>query len=149
TARFTVKNFRTDSSLSFANDITPILIKAGCNGSACHGAANGQGGFKLSFFGYDADKDREAAWTANNGRRVNQKDPASSMLLLKPGGVIPHSGGKRFAKDGPEYRTIHAWIRAGGPLNPVSQASFAKTVALPGPKLASLTSDTAKKAPIS
>jgi len=27
------------------------------HGAACHGAPNGQGGLKLSFFGYDPDKD--------------------------------------------------------------------------------------------
>src|SRR5262249_214761 len=98
-SRVTVRNCRTDADLSFANDITPILIKGGCMGSACHGAANGQGGFKLSFFGYEPDKDREAIFSVNGGRRVNASDPANSMIVLKPGGVIPHGGGKRFAKD--------------------------------------------------
>jgi hypothetical protein len=114
--KLTVKNAKTDAGITFPNDVTPILLKSGCNGSACHGAANGQAGFKLSLFGYDPDKDREAFWTADKGRRVDSKDPANSMVLLKPLGVIPHSGGKRFAKGGPEYRTLLAWIRAGGPL---------------------------------
>jgi len=117
-AKLTVKNTRTNASLNFPNDITPILLKAGCNGSACHGAPNGQAGFKLSFFGYDADKDRDALWVADNGRRVNPKDPANSLVLTKPAGVVPHSGGKRFARGGPEYRTLLAWIQAGGPLYP-------------------------------
>ncbi len=115
-AKITVKNSRTDADINFPTDITPILIKSGCNGAACHGAPNGQGEFKLSFFGYDADKDREAFWTASSGRRVNAKDPATSMAILKPCGVIPHAGGTRFAKNGPEFRVFQAWIRAGGPL---------------------------------
>jgi len=115
-AKISVRNCRTDADLNFPNDITPILIKGGCIGTACHGAANGQGGLKLSFFGYDPDKDREAFWTADGGRRVNPKDPANSLAVLKPGGVIPHGGGTRFAKGGPEARIIEAWIRAGGPL---------------------------------
>src|SRR5258708_3554823 len=118
--KVSVRNVRTDVDISFANDITPILIKGGCINSACHGAANGQGGLKLSFFGYEPDKDREAIFVTNNGRRVNKSDPATSMVVLKPGGVIPHGGGKRFAKDGPEFKTLVAWVKAGGPVAPKS-----------------------------
>ncbi len=147
-ARISVKNARSDADLCFANDITPILIKSGCIGSACHGAANGQGGLKLSFFGYEPDKDREAFWTKDKGRRVNPKDPASSMFVLKPSGVIPHGGGRRFAKDGPEFRTFVAWVRAGGPLNPKEGTKSAEgekgrtgvgELKTPGVKLASTT----------
>lgn len=123
--RVTVRNTRTDSALSFENDITPILIKNGCAGAACHGAQHGQAGFKLSLFGYEPDKDREAIWAADGGRRINPGDPANSMLLLKPTGVIPHVGGRRFTKDSPEYRTLLAWIRAGGPLHPRGGANTA------------------------
>ena len=45
---------------SFATRILPVLTKAGCNTGACHGAATGQGGFKLSLLGYDPDQDHEA-----------------------------------------------------------------------------------------
>src|ERR1700722_5261039 len=37
--------------VSFAGDILPILTKYGCNSGSCHGALNGQNGFKLSLFG--------------------------------------------------------------------------------------------------
>jgi hypothetical protein len=121
----TVRNTRTDSALSFENDITPIVIKNGCAGAACHGAQHGQAGFKLSLFGYEPERDRESIWTADRGRRINPSDPANSMLLLKPTGVIPHVGGKRFAKDSLEYRTLLAWIRAGGPLHPRGGAGTA------------------------
>ena len=39
--------------ISFERQITPLLTKAGCNGGACHGKAEGQNGFKLSVFGFD------------------------------------------------------------------------------------------------
>ena len=39
--------------LSFPTRILPILTKAGCNAGACHGAATGQGGFRLSLVGFD------------------------------------------------------------------------------------------------
>ena len=42
---------------SFRNDVQPILAKNGCNSGACHGAAAGQNGFKLSLRGYDDEGD--------------------------------------------------------------------------------------------
>ncbi len=136
-AKLTVRNTRTDASLSFANEITPILIKSGCSGAACHGAANGRGGFKLSFFGYEPDKDRDAIWTVDKGRRVNAKDPANSTLLLKPLGVVPHTGGKRFAMGSAEYRTLVAWLKAGGPLGAKGSSAAAS-----GARLASAVTPT-------
>ena len=50
---------KADSSpalrLDFPTTILPILTKAGCNAGACHGAATGQAGFKLSLLGYDPE----------------------------------------------------------------------------------------------
>jgi len=37
--------------VSFVNDIAPIFVRLGCSASNCHGALNGQNGFKLSLFG--------------------------------------------------------------------------------------------------
>ena len=34
----------------FETDVLPLLTKAGCNAGACHGAAAGRGGLKLSLF---------------------------------------------------------------------------------------------------
>ena len=43
----------------FDTQIVPVLTKAGCNAGACHGAAVGRGGFKLSLYGGDpAERDR-------------------------------------------------------------------------------------------
>ena len=39
---------------SFRNDVTPILNRAGCTGGSCHAAQYGQGGFKLSLWGFSA-----------------------------------------------------------------------------------------------
>ena len=36
-----------EEPVSFRNHIQPILAKSGCSLGACHGAAAGQGGFKL------------------------------------------------------------------------------------------------------
>jgi hypothetical protein len=116
--KFLVKNTKTNANLAFETAITPILVKNGCAGSGCHGAPNGRGGLKLSFFGYESEKDWEAIVKANGGRRIHASDPAKSSFILKPAGVVGHGGGKRFAPDGPEARVFTAWIKAGAPFKP-------------------------------
>src|SRR5690349_19235996 len=44
----------------FRRHVSPILGRLGCNGRACHGSFQGQGGFRLSLFGYDFRADHEA-----------------------------------------------------------------------------------------
>src|SRR5262249_18726009 len=34
--------------VSFANDVMPVLARAGCNSGACHGSASGKKGFRVS-----------------------------------------------------------------------------------------------------
>lgn len=137
-----VRNSKTDANLSFANAITPILVKNGCAGTACHGASNGQNGFKLSFFGYEPQKDWEAIVKADGGRRVKSGDPQNSLLLRKPSGLTFHSGGKRFAPDGPEARVFAAWIRAGMPFTPRGRATT-NAGSPNGPRLAAFSSSPA------
>ena len=98
---------------SFAGDILPILTKYGCNGGSCHGALNGQNGFKLSLFGYEPENDYEMIVHKHDGRRLSLSDPEQSLLLLKPTLQVKHGGGKRFAKDSPDYATLLNWIRNG------------------------------------
>ena len=43
----------------FQKHLGPLMGKLGCNGRACHGSFQGQGGFQLSLFGYDFDMDRK------------------------------------------------------------------------------------------
>ena len=70
--------------LSFVKDIVPIFTKSGCANSNCHGSIRGQAGFKLSLFGYEPDLDYQAIVKAQDGRRINRKNPAKSLILLKP-----------------------------------------------------------------
>ena len=37
----------------FQRHVVPLFGRLGCNGRACHGSFQGQGGFRLSLFGYD------------------------------------------------------------------------------------------------
>ena len=84
----------------------------GCSSGACHGAAAGQNGFKLSLRGYDNDGDYLALTRHALGRRIIPSDPGRSLMLLKPTGAVPHKGGKRFEVDSVEYRILSEWIAA-------------------------------------
>ncbi len=102
--------------INFSNDVIPIMSRFGCNASGCHGKAEGQNGFKLSVFGFDAENDYQALVMEGRGRRVFPASPEKSLLLLKVSGGMPHGGGIRLSRDEPEYATLHDWIRAGTPL---------------------------------
>ena len=103
------------TSWSFRNQVQPVLAKTGCSSGACHGAAGGQGGFKLSLRGYDDEGDFRAITRSALGRRVNWHDPAYSLLLLKPTAAVPHKGGERFTTNSLEYTILSQWIAAGTP----------------------------------
>ena len=98
---------------SFRNHVIPVLTRLGCNSGACHGAAAGKAGFKLTLRGYDPDLDYAVMTRQSLGRRVNQVEPAKSLLLLKPTMAIGHGGGKRMDTSSLEYKVIAEWIAAG------------------------------------
>ena len=100
---------------SFRNQIQPLLAKSGCSSGACHGAAAGQNGFKLSLRGYDNEADHLSITRHAFGRRINLADPARSLLLLKSAGIVPHKGAARFETNSPEYKILGEWIAAGAP----------------------------------
>lgn len=100
---------------SFRNTIQPILTRYGCAMGACHGAAAGQGGFRLSLRGFDDEGDWLSITRSANGRRVTFEDPARSLFLLKAVKAVPHKGDKRFEVTSSEYKAIVDWIAAGAP----------------------------------
>lgn len=100
---------------SFRNHVQPVLFKMGCNTGACHGAAAGKNGFRLSLRGFDNDWDHKALTRQAGSRRVSLASPESSLVLLKPVMDIPHEGGERFTKDSEAYRILRDWIAAGAP----------------------------------
>ncbi len=100
---------------SFRNTIQPILTRYGCAMGACHGAAAGQGGFRLSLRGFDDEGDWLSITRSANGRRLTLEDPARSLLLLKAVKAVPHKGDKRFGVNSVEYNAIADWIAAGAP----------------------------------
>src|SRR5687767_5983241 len=113
-----------DEDPSLRRHVLPLLGRLGCNGRACHGSFQGQGGFRLSLFGYDFASDH-AALLGGDTPRVNVKTPAESLILRKPTLEDSHKGGKRFEAAGWEYNLLMRWIKAGAPGYREKDAPFA------------------------
>src|SRR5215217_7575821 len=112
-ATLSVEDVDRDEPWSFQNHVLPVLTKAGCNSGACHGAAAGKNGLRLTLRGYGPEVDYDVLTRQALGRRVVKSAPAESLLLLKPTGAVEHGGGVRFDTDSLEYRVIADWIAAG------------------------------------
>lgn len=110
-----VRNAGPSYRWDFATQVAPLLTRAGCNGTACHGAANGRGGFRLSAFGHDPELDFETITRSAEGRRLDRYRPGRSLLLMKPTLAVSHAGGLRFRPNSAEYRLLGDWIAAGAP----------------------------------
>ncbi len=126
-ATISVTGIRPGTPPSFLKDVEPVLTHAGCNMGACHGAAAGKGGFRLSLLGYDPDLDFESITRQAGARRIARSQPQNSLLLRKPTFATPHRGGKRLEAGSAEYRILTDWIAAGCP-GPI--ATDARVVAL-------------------
>jgi len=109
-----VQGHDTNKSISFVNDVVPILTKAGCNSGVCHAkAGNGQNGFRLSLLGFEPKEDFEYIVKDSRGRRLSLADAESSLLLKKATAKISHGGGVRFEESSSEYALLRDWIRNG------------------------------------
>ena len=91
---------------SFRNHVMPVLTKAGCNSGACHGAAAGKNGFKLTLRGYDPEVDyatltRQAARPPRQPARAGaEPDPAQA-----DDGHRRTAAGSASSADSLEYRS--------------------------------------------
>jgi len=103
--------------VDFDRHIMPLFSKLGCNSGSCHGSFQGKNGFRLSLFGYDADKDFIAISRDTLGRRIDLVQPDRSLLLLKATGQVLHDGGARFPRDSWQYEMFRSWIANGGTRN--------------------------------
>jgi hypothetical protein len=73
----------TSEGPDFRRQVLPLLGRLGCNGRACHGSFQGQGGLRLSLFGYDLDADHRAL-VGGDQPRVDRGQPRQSLILAKP-----------------------------------------------------------------
>jgi hypothetical protein len=97
---------------SYQKHVLPLMSKVGCSGRACHGSFQGQGGFRLSLFGYDFKQDHEAL-TGGDEPRVNLKSPEQSLILLKPTLQEDHGGEKILDIGSWQYNIFAGWIEGG------------------------------------
>ena len=99
--------------VSFRHDVIPVLTKAGCNSGGCHGKAEGQNGFRLSLFGFDAEGDYQALVNQSRGRRIHPAAPERSLLVRKATAQTPHGGGQALLPESFGYRRLVRWIAEG------------------------------------
>ncbi len=107
----------------FRQHVVPLMGKLGCNGRACHGSFQGQGGFRLSLFGYDFKADHEALAKGDKDKepRINSANIHESLMLQKPLQVVPHEGGTRLKEGTWQHRVLVKWLEGGA--KPVTSES--------------------------
>ena len=128
-----VRGVSTPAAVSFQREVVPILSKAGCNSGGCHGKAEGQNGFKLSVFGYDAVADHQAIVMEGRGRRVSLAAPDHSLLLLKATSQVPHGGAQRIEHNSRWYRLLRRWIHERASMD--KPAENVKNIAVEPPEV--------------
>ena len=130
--RVSVTGTSTPLNWDFERDVIPYLTRYGCNGSACHGKAEGQNGLKFSVFGFDPQADYDALVRDSRGRRVNVTAPSLSLFLLKGTQTLPHVGGQRIQPDSPAYEMLQAWVKAGAPFESADRSPISRIEISPG-----------------
>ena len=123
---------RRSGRIDFATEVAPVFSQHGCSNTNCHGALNGQNGFKLSLFGYDPDADYNAIVRQSDGRRINLESPEESLLLQKPTFAVAHGGGRLIEPGGFDYEVLIDWIRGGAMKNAGSVARLQRIEVFPG-----------------
>tara|TARA_Y100001934_G_scaffold279622_1_gene383974 strand:+ start:2117 stop:4858 length:2742 start_codon:yes stop_codon:yes gene_type:complete len=122
----------TTEEVSFRRHVIPLFSRAGCSGRECHGAFAGQGGFSLSLFGYDFDKDhKEIVADEADGIRVELDSPTDSLILLKPTMQERHKGKERIKLGSWEYNLVLKWIKDGAKIDVKETGAFGRLEILP------------------
>ena len=107
---------KTKATPDFQKHVVPLLGKLGCNSAKCHGSFQGQGGFRLSLFGFDFAADLRALHakaSSNEGARINLRAAEKSLIVAKPTAQIDHEGGERFKRNSWEHHLLLRWIESG------------------------------------
>jgi hypothetical protein len=131
TVPVTVTGVSASPTVDFNDLVRPILNKSGCAMGACHAAQYGQGGFKLSVFGFDPAADQAAMAREALGRRVNLLQPDASLLVQKPTMQVPHGGGRRLIPGSRDYAALVAWVQSGVPGPAAAERVITKLVCQP------------------
>jgi hypothetical protein len=115
TVPVTVTGAKAEEPVNFTREVESVLTKSGCNQGACHGAALGRGGFRLSLRGFDPPFDHSQIVQSAEGRRVVLGQPERSILLLKPSLTMEHGGGERLKASSAGYAVLKSWLEDGAP----------------------------------
>ncbi|MDA0284667.1 MAG: DUF1553 domain-containing protein [Planctomycetota bacterium] len=135
------------SSVSFVNDVVPILTKAGCNAGACHAkSGGGQKGFQLSLLGFEPLEDYESLVKDGYGRRLFPAAPDESLFLRKASGQTPHGGGIRIAQNSAAYALLRRWIAQGTPYRSASEPQLTSVEVQPNLGLVKMNAEQQLKA---
>jgi Protein of unknown function (DUF1549)/Protein of unknown function (DUF1553) len=121
---------QTDEIPDFQKHVSPLLGRLGCNGRACHGSFQGQGGLILSLFGYDFKSDYDAL-LSKESKRVDLEQVTDSLILKKPIREDEHGGGKRFEFDSWQYWVLRKWVDAKAPFSEKNLQQLEKLVVTP------------------
>jgi hypothetical protein len=113
-ATITVENL-SDQLLYFDRDVLPVISKAGCNITGCHGSPKGKKNLKLSLFAAEVGPDFETLSRSSFGMFANRLEPEKSYFLLKATGAISHGGGKRVDPGSADYKLLADWVGQGMP----------------------------------
>jgi hypothetical protein len=134
--RVPVKVQNTDAAkpVSFRHELIAALNVGGCNSGACHGTPSGKNGFKLSLRGYDPAADYLQLTHDVFGRRTDNQDTESSLILLKAMARVPHEGGVRYMAGSVPAKTMKAWLSEGLRDDPSTLPAVKQVTVLPGPR---------------
>ncbi len=131
-----------DRTLSFVNDVMPVLTKAGCNVGVCHAkAGGGQNGFQLSVLGFEPPEDFEHIVKEGRGRRISATEPESALLLRKASGQMPHGGGIRLPAGSEGYKLVAEWLRQGAPFGAATEPTLVSFEVQPNRGVAKMKSE--------
>jgi len=101
-------------SPSFTRHVVPLFNKVGCSNRSCHGSFQGQGGFRLSLFGYDPALDiKQLKADGGHGLRVDVADVDASLALRKPLGKLEHGGDQVLDEGSWQHTVLRQWIADG------------------------------------
>uniref|UniRef100_A0A7C2NYY1 DUF1549 domain-containing protein n=1 Tax=Schlesneria paludicola TaxID=360056 RepID=A0A7C2NYY1_9PLAN len=131
----TVSGVAAQPTVDFLDQVRPVLTKQGCALGACHAAQYGQGGFKLSVFGFDPAADHAAMTRDSLGRRINPLDPTQSLILRKPTMQTPHGGGRRLQAGSRDYEMLVAWLAGGAPKPAAKERAISQLVVTPSQRV--------------
>ena len=101
--------------ISFAEQVIPVLTKAGCNQGACHASQYGKGNFKLSLLGFAPEQDHAQFVRDWRQRRVSFIAPDESLILRKAMLDVSHGGGQRFRRGSFEHTLFLSWLNEKAP----------------------------------